>query len=287
MRGRSPRLPETGRQPPGSRKQRSPNEVFMEGKKGIKILSSASIKHIAVILMVINHASTCCYNAFPPADGDVWFRLHWYLTRASFVLFTFLLSEGMVHTKSRPRYIMSLLFFAAASEMPQDLALRGKILDLSNLNVFFTLALGAFTIYVIDIAVKESKALAVLAGAGAVVLAYFLHTEYSWLGIILILIMYYLREYPMARFASAAGALFVPNFLRFAWHYRSAGLITAAIRSAGQSFLQFCGVTAFIPIFMYNGRKGRSLPKYFYYVFYPAHFLILYGFFEILKLVVR
>ena len=259
----------------------------MEGKKGIKILSSASIKHIAVILMVINHASTCCYNAFPPADGDVWFRLHWYLTRASFVLFTFLLAEGMVHTKSRPRYILSLLFFAVASEMPHDLALKGKLLDLPGINVFFTLALGAFAIYVIDIIIKENKALAILTGAGAVLLSYLLHTEYSWLGIMLIFVMYYLRKYPLARFFAAAAVLFVPNFALNAWHYRNYGSLAAAVRSARQSFMQFCGITAFIPIFMYNGKKGRSLPKYFYYVFYPAHFLILYGFFEILKLVVR
>lgn len=259
----------------------------MENKKGIRILSSSSIKHIALILMFINHASTCFYNAFPPAEGDVWYRLHWYLTRASFVLFTFLLSEGMVHTKSRPRYILSLLFFAFASEMPQDLALRGKLLDLKGLNVFFTLALGAFAIYVIDVALKESKALAVLAGAGAVMLAYFLHTEYSWLGILLILVMYYLRKYPAIRFAAAAAVLFVPNFMLAAWHYRSIGLAAAALRGAKKSFMQFCGITAFIPIFMYNGQKGRSLPKYFYYVFYPAHFLVLYAFFEILKLLLK
>ena len=258
----------------------------MEGNKGIKLLSSAAIKHIALILMVINHASICYYHAFPPVEGDVWCRLHWYLTRASFVLFTFLLAEGMAHTKSRPKYILSLLIFAVISEIPQDLALRGKVLDLKGLNVFFTLALGAFAIYMIDLILKESKLLAVLAGGAAILLAYFLHTEYSWLGIMLILVMYYLRDYPLIRFAAAAAVLFVPNFMLKSWHYRSDGFPTMFILSAKASLMQFCGITAFIPIFMYNGKKGKSLPKYFYYVFYPAHFLVLYGLFEVLKRVV-
>ena len=37
------------------------------------------------------------------------------------------------------------------------------------------------------------------------------------------------------------------------------------------------GLFAVIPIFLYNGKKGRQLPKAFCYGFYPVHLLLLYG----------
>ena len=40
--------------------------------------------------------------------------------------------------------------------------------------------------------------------------------------------------------------------------------------------VQIYSMFSLIPIFSYNGRKGKNM-KYFFYIFYPAHFLVLEG----------
>ena len=82
--------------------------------------------------------------------------------------------------------------------------------------------------------------------------AVILKTDYSFKGILLISMFYFLREYRWVNLA--AGALW--NFL---WN----------------NPIQEYGVLAAIPLALYNGERGRSM-KYFFYLFYPLHLMILF-----------
>jgi hypothetical protein len=43
----------------------------------------------------------------------------------------------------------------------------------------------------------------------------------------------------------------------------------------GSSDFQWLMVFAAIPLFLYNGKRGRG-GKYFFYIFYPAHIYLFY-----------
>ncbi len=43
------------------------------------------------------------------------------------------------------------------------------------------------------------------------------------------------------------------------------------------SWFQIYAGCAAVPLWLYNGQRGRRLPRYFCYAFYPAHLLLIWG----------
>ena len=140
--------------------------------------------------------------------------------------------------------------FALVSEVPYDLAFYGKVVELDHQNVFFTLLLGVALMellkYSKELPLKAVEILLVMASADL------LRTDYSFKGILLIALFYLLRENLWIK--TVCGALW--NFL---WN----------------GSIQGYGALAMIPIALYNGERGKSM-KYFFYMFYPAHLLVLF-----------
>lgn len=173
--------------------------------------------------------------------------------RLGFPIFAFLLVEGFQRTGNVKRYVLRLGAFALISEIPFDLALSGQFTELSYQNVFFTLFIGLLTMVGFDaIEYKPwNKALKILLCgvvlAAGMTLAQILKTDYAAIGVACIMVLYIFRRKKVMQIAAGAVA--------FLWE------ITAPL--------------AFIPIGFYNGKRGLKM-KYVFYVFYPAHLLILY-----------
>ncbi len=205
-------------------------------------INAFQLKWIAIITMLIDHTGAILYG-----DNSGIFRM---IGRIAFPIFCFLLVEGFFHTKDVHRYMLRLALFALVSEIPYELAFYRRIF-IPVQNVFFTLLIGMTLMYVLEknknIALQAAYVLLAMWGA------YMLRTDYGYRGILLIVIFYYFYKHRAAAVTLAAGW----NFLY------------------GLGAVQNWGVLASPFLALYNGERGPKM-RYFFYVFYPAHLLILY-----------
>lgn len=231
-------------------------------------LTSFALKRIAVVSMVIDHIDSFLLPALlrsGMADGTLEVTAETAgriqaifllksicnaLGRLAFPLFCFLMVEGFLHTRDRYRYGLRMGAFALLSEIPFNLAHYQTAFAPQLQNVMFTLAVSIFTLLYIAKAEAEWNGrpsrygvilLIALVGAGA---AFFLRGEYVFLGVAAAVLFYLLRE---------KGAL------------RLLGLLPLIVVSPWVLL-----VAPFI--LLYSGERGTG-SKWFFYIFYPAHFL--------------
>ena len=128
-------------------------------KRRISGFTGNQLKMIAFILMLCDHIGYMLIeNGVLYGQNPIYWNLalqtvtgqHWYilaqilrfLGRLSFPIFAFLTAEGYAHTKNAWKYILRLAFFAALSEVPFDLAVKGTVYYPDYQNVLITLLLG-------------------------------------------------------------------------------------------------------------------------------------------------
>ena len=192
-----------------------------------------------------------------------------YIGRMAFPIYCFLLVEGFLHTRNVAKYVGRLAVFALISEIPFDLAIESTWMSFANSNVFFTLVLGLLTIWALSYVEKfaefwiekqwepllgriltRSAGLIIIIGVGAFA-EMVLRTDYGLGGIVAIAVLYLFRGYRLLAFAAAVLALTI---------------ITGDI--------ELLAMLMILPVMMYDGTRGKNM-KYVFYVFYPAHLLVL------------
>lgn len=216
----------------------------------IQFLDGTSLKLIAMVSMVIDHVGDIF---FPEA---IWMRV---VGRIAMPLFAFCVSEGYIHTRDRQSYLMRMGVFALISEIPFDLAFYGT-LYLQHQNIMLTFFLALCALLAFDYLTERYDGVQGLAlGIGAVTVialgSIFLRADYNFSAIGLIFVFYFLRDQDA--------------FIRY-----TAGMaFLLLVRNVG---INLWGILSAIPLSFYNGKRGRGL-KLLFYVFYPAHFLVLFA----------
>lgn len=267
----------------------------------IKCISGSFLKICAIVIMFIDHLaaglvlpsiiSGDMYNVLHSfgidATLDLEIQIYFFLRgvgRLAFPIFCYLLVEGFMHTRSKARYSITLAIFAFISEIPFDLALitykSYDTLDLKTIytsyetqiwesqNVYFTLALAVLAMWAADSILKKLKDINIyLAYAVSVIpfgliawLAYCMNTDYDACGIIVIAVLYYFHN------ISILATLLAYIFL----------VLTMSTPVNGG--MEEWSLPAFILINLYNGQRGfiKKNFKYFFYIFYPAHLLLIF-----------
>lgn len=268
-------------------------------------LNNAELKNIAYLIMLIDHFfgivfieiirryaaagyGTGTLNQIRSAGRAV--------GRIAFILFAYLTVEGFVHTKNRRNYLLRLALSALVSEAPYDLAFAGQVFSTTRQNVFFTLCISVLVLTVWEWAEKSVQMLkhsesqrdvgwyactaafrcvqlgALISGCCT---AYLLYADYQYMGVLLILTLYILRDKPVwVKIAPAACVMFLGMW---SINYRKYVGIDTPEYIFRFSMRELYGLFAFVPIAFYDGQRGNQLPKLVCYSFYSVHLLLLYG----------
>ena len=223
----------------------------------LQILSGSALKLIAVISMIIDHSAI----AFVPRDAYVLLSLFgreitlYYVMRVigrlAFPIFAFLIAEGAHYTKDRVRYGLNLFVFALISEIPWNLLFYGSVWNYEHQNIYFTLLLGYLAICFYE-KFQGRFALQALSAFGLLAVSMVLGANGGPRAFVFIVLVYALRQQT---------------------------ILQALLAFSGLLSTWLCGF-AYVPIMLYNGKRGfirGKVLKYAFYAVYPLHLLVLYG----------
>ena len=246
-------------------------------------MSFFALKTIALLSMLWDHltyvwplALTVEVLFFPDAAETapallVLQRATDYIGRIAAPIFLFSIANGYQHTRDFKKYALRLLVFACLAEWPYYLLFG------FHGNIMFTLLLGLLTLKLMDWGNGKRAGLGYALAAGGVIAAEHFALAEGKGRYILFILVFYLTEHWTVR-KKALLWLFLMPLSR----YRLIRMFFSEQLFDYRWFHMLC-INVVGPLlgvaftFFYNGKKGRSFPgdKYLWYLFYPAHLLIL------------
>ena len=211
------------------------------------------LKIIAMISMVIDHSR----YLHPILDNDI----TKVIGRFSFILFAFILTEGIWHTKDRTKYLKRIVLFAVVSQIP-FMIFRSIVGRYIILNILFTFAIGMILIILID--KQKNEYIKLLIAIVGIVFSILVPIDYGVYGIVLIIIMYYTRK----------TRLFDLGFFIINMIYYGNKAVEANYDYKQLVPYMIGTYLTYIFLKLYNGKLGKKVK--FLYLFYPIHLVILF-----------
>ena len=213
------------------------------------MFSSIVLQIIAMVCMLIDHVGAYLC-------GDFWpMRL---IGRLAMPIFVFGLAQGFIHSSSRLKYFARIAITAVVTQivlyfLDRHAGFVPGYNILFNFMVTFLVLLcaekGKLLIFLIPVLCGLSEAA---------------HLDYGWVVPAMALGFYltlrFLKDHKIAFCSGLAATLILTNVLMFMLHGWP---------------IQLFAIAAIVPLALYDGKKGKRLPKYAGYIFYPAHLAVI------------
>lgn len=221
-------------------------------------MDSAKLKYLAIIAMTCDHIA---YALLPP-DSIPYYLLRLF-GKLTAPIMAFMLTEGYRHTRSRKKYLLRLSFFALVTQPFYCFfcyETDSMITMLLHWNVMYTLAVS-----LVALMVKDSKLHQTLK-CFLLVLVIALAGLGDWSFILPVWVLILASKLPWKLKASlfSLASIALPIMI----------YPDVANNILASSFI-FGTVLALIPIYKYNGQKGKKSFKYLFYIYYPAHLILI------------
>lgn len=212
-------------------------------------------KMVAILFMLIDHIGLFLL------DNNMLFRI---IGRLAFPMFVYLLADGYHRTKDVKFYLLRLAALFAISYIPYSLAMSGGLFYPVQ-NIYASLFLYEILFCGLEKSPRPTWE-KFAAGAAALLIAVVLNLQYSWYGVAVAIVMFYLHNVSVQE--SCAALLFL------GWLYGyTLGFPLQAVGGLSVFFVPCQGN------FIESQKPSKAL-QWVNYLFYPVHLL----FFAILRM---
>lgn len=208
-------------------------------------LTGNQLKLLALAAMTCDHVGVSLLPQVP------WLRI---IGRLALPVFAYMIAEGCRYTRSRKRYLLSLLAVAAVCQGAYFVAM-GSLYQC----ILVTFSLSVALICLWDL----QKTVPMLLGLGGVwslceILPAFLpgfHIDYGFCGVLLPVLIYLGKGRWQALGMTTLGLLLL------AWD---------------RGGIQWYAFGALLPLALYTGARGKLRLKYLFYIYYPLHLVLIW-----------
>ena len=239
-------------------------------KSRFGFLSNNELKILAAILMVCDHLGMMIFTKTPILRD---------IGRLSFPLFAYLIAEGAKYTRNKLRHLLTMAGFAAVIQIGyyifnQSLEMSVLVTFTLSLLIIYALDLFKSALFQKDGSVWKIALTAALL-LGAIALALTLHhlvdLDYNFSGCILPVFPSILTKPKVADAPAVFDLLDRKEFRIFA---TLLGALALSFDFGGSQFLCLLAIPL---LFLYSENPGKLKMKYFFYIFYPLHFVVIYA----------
>lgn len=213
------------------------------------ILSGNALKLIAAATMFIDHMGLMLF------PGNLLLRI---IGRLALPIYAYMIAEGCKYTRNKKKYF-GMVFGLAVVCQTVYFFFAGS----SYLSILFTFSLSILAVYALQAnqvhPCAKNSIRFTLTVAGVWLLNQLMQIDYGFLGCMLPVFPAMLHNTPYDKKEWNVAMLGL-GLLLLAWEPGS---------------IQFYSLLSLPLLMLYSGKRGKGNMKYFFYIFYPAHLVVL------------